>query len=107
MKRQITVKSREPLDNRGLRHRCPEYATWFNRPDGLCIILSDTYNGALPDNGFGVYAYDVDCLERVKKVLDCDSGIVMTVIVPRHLRNSRQVDELESRARLCIMIQPE
>ena len=106
-KKRITVKTYNPLGNAELRHRCPEYAEWFYNPDGLCLILSDGFKCSLPDNGFGVYAYDVECLDRVKRVLDCEPGIVLTAIAPLYLQGASTIKELERRARLCIEIKPE
>jgi len=106
-KKRITVKTINPLGNAELRHRCPEYAEWFCNPDGLCLILADGFNCSLPDNGFGVYAYDVECLDRVKRVLDCGPGIVLTAIAPLYLQGASTIEELERRARLCIEIKPE
>lgn len=106
-KKRITVTSLWPMSNSDLRYRCPEYAEWFYNPDGLCLILADGFKCSLPDNGFGVYAYDVECLDRVKRVLDCEPGIVLTAIAPRCLQGASTIKELVRRARLCIEIKPE
>ena len=105
--KRITVTSQWPMSNSDLRHRCSEYAAWYHKPSGLCLILTDDFKCALPDNGFGVYAYDVECLDQVKKVLDCEPGIVLTAIAPLYLQGASTLKELERRARLCIEIKPE